>query len=321
MDIQGVIAFGGDSGLPGLEEHQYISFYAMYVTYVIDESGYLRGTLSFDSLGMVGATQGSQVGRGSGVLERGEIFLGESLLERGEIFLEQGEDLALAYRHWQLLYRCTGGPAVMAPSSSLWRRAPSLRLSVSSLRFSHDTISSSFGRGVHYGQKIGTLVHALQEGTVTPEQIYLQVIEVGPAAGGLFFYFSLNNRRLWALQQYQKDRNTYLRTVFIRASVSICRLWEHPSLLAKYALSATTFTLGVRVQVRGDPWPSQRRPIATPACGNAILTGWGTCVTITPEVLAYSWDFVGPTYDVASASCKLAGSDTGRYRRPPPGLL
>merc|ERR1719223_2683948 len=100
-------------------------------------------------------------------------------------------------------------------------------LPIEEVFFSHYKISNVFGSGAHRGQPIESLVNSLQSGSVQSTDLLLKAVLFQGRV------HSVNNRRLWALKEFQQ------RFPEQNVKVSV-RIYKPDATTAKFILSYST---------------------------------------------------------------------------------
>ncbi|CAE8713082.1 unnamed protein product [Polarella glacialis] len=175
----------------------------------------------------------------------GELLRGTRSAERLiQLWEACNDDLDLAEalnqqagESWQE-WRKRAFAAVRCVSTDQWLQVP-----VSEVLFTHKSIAAVFRHG-HVGEDVEALVNDLRNGLVDPlahEDLLLDVVRY---RGRLH---SLNNRRLWALQQHQLLLLNTDAVVYVQVRVLP---WSKPRTLTRFLLAFDACTDGESVRVR-----------------------------------------------------------------------
>merc|ERR1712224_524552 len=130
-------------------------------------------------------------------------------------------------------------------------------LQVSSIAFTHDSVSSYFAHGSHAGTPLMNLVHDLEDGTLTLSDAAMR-IDVVKYHGQ---YRSLHNRRLWCFKEYQGLNPSIQVKIHVRIVPLLGggEYFEGRSVLDKFLSSNTTSNDGSSVRLRSRSGSPTRR--------------------------------------------------------------
>mmetsp|Transcript_78357 Transcript_78357/g.227367 ORF Transcript_78357/g.227367 Transcript_78357/m.227367 type:complete len:638 (-) Transcript_78357:157-2070(-) len=115
---------------------------------------------------------------------------------------------------------------------------------VQSLHFTHCSIAQIFRHGPYAGSDLEVLVEDLRTGRVDPLTHESMVLEVVRYRGKLY---SLNNRRLWALQQHQLMLMSEVASVMVRVRVLS---WASEATLKRFSKAFNTDLDGEAIRCR-----------------------------------------------------------------------
>ena len=157
-------------------------------------------------------------------------------------------------------------------------------LPVQGISFTHSSISTRFLHGTAAGKDVETLVEDLRRGRVDPMSHPDLVIDAVRYGGRVH---SLNNRRLWALQQHEL---LLLHELEVKACVRILP-WTQESTVKRFLRAFTSFsdgeTVACRTQQAGAPPDS------------VVATTLGRAVMATPASVAAERQKQGATQKTA----------------------
>lgn len=139
------------------------------------------------------------------------------------------------------------------------------RVPVQSLHFTHDSICRVYRHGPEAGSDLEALVEDLRMGRVDPLACESLVLEVVRYQGR---FYSLNNRRLWALQQHQLLLTS--QNAVVLASVRLLP-WTARDILKRFSKAFDTNLDGEAIRCRTSQDGAPTDGVVATTLGRAVL--------------------------------------------------